>query len=407
MNINLNSERIGADIERIAECSERDPRNGYSRPTFSPAWREARDYVIAEAQKAGANYRFDAAGNVRIRHESVPWERNVWLVGSHLDSVPSGGKYDGVMGVVVPLEILRVCPGAPLELVVFTEEEGTTFGVGMLGSRALTGRSDAAMLSALGNGAGQGYFDAGAGCGVDSAGIAHLPDGLSGYLGMIEVHAEQGPGLWNAGKPLAVVGAISGRRQFSIYVDGQENHAGATAMDDRTDALAAAADVVVGVERLGNELNADAPHTVMTVGRLEVQPNAANVIPGRVHLTVDFRARAESTLDSGRRLLEQELEQVAGRRGVRCRLELTEAVDPVALDSAVVQALGQAAASVGVELPEVSSGALHDAAIMSSVVPTAMIFVASKDGISHSPGEFSRTDDIAAAARVVAAMLGC
>ncbi|MFP4644714.1 MAG: Zn-dependent hydrolase, partial [Spirochaetales bacterium] len=375
---------------------------GYSRPTFSPAWREACDYVIAEAKRAGARWRFDAAGNVRIRHGSVPWERPVWLVGSHLDSVPSGGKYDGVIGVVVPLEIMRVCPGAPLELIVFTEEEGTTFGVGMLGSRALSGRSDAATLAALSNGAGQGYFDAGAGRGVDPAGIARLPEELSGYLGMIEVHAEQGPGLWNAGKPLAVVGAISGRRQFSIYVDGHENHAGATAMADRTDALAAAADVVLGVERLGNELTARASHTVMTVGRLDVHPNAANVIPGRVQLTVDFRARTGSTLDSGRRMLEEELEQVTGRRGVRCRLDLTEAVDPVALDSAVVERLGRAAAGIGVELPEVNSGALHDAAIMSSVLPTAMIFVASKDGISHSPSEFSRSEDIAAAARVVA-----
>mgnify|MGYP001200675247 CR=1 FL=1 len=420
----IDPNRIATDIEEIARFSEHADGDGpessavlgYSRPTFSTPWRAARDYVIAEAEGAGAEARTDAAGNVHIRHRSVGWERRVWLSGSHIDSVPSGGKYDGVMGVVVPLEIIRAFPEAPLELVVFAEEEGTTFNLGMLGSRLWAGHQDPEVLGRLRNRHGQTAAEAGLPHGLDPDRLrAAYGDAAGGgggdwtvrldpdrYVGMIEVHAEQGLSLWDSGKAIAAVDRINGRRQFEITLTGQANHAGSTGMPGRRDALAGAAEIVAACESLGRELDRELRHTVMTVGRLQVAPGAVNVIPGRVEMSVDFRAQEEELLDRGETRLREIVTGVARRRGLSVGIERSERVAPSPLAPEVVSALVDAAAARGRTLPVIPSGALHDAAMIAGAVPTAMVFVASRDGISHNPDEFSRVEDIAAAAELVA-----
>ncbi len=416
----VNAQRIARDIEAIAGFSESPPEVGYSRPTFSPAWRAARDYVIEEAEKAGAEHLIDAAGNVHIRHRSVGWERRVWLSGSHVDSVPSGGKYDGVMGVVIPLEILRVWPGAPLELVIFCEEEGTTFSLGMIGSRAWSGAIDLGLLGQLRNSQGQSVEEAGAPYGLD---VERLREAFAGaaapgasvpwtdridpgrYLGLVEVHAEQGVSLWEAGLPLAVVDRINGRRQFEITVTGQANHAGSTGMSGRRDALAGAAEMVGAVETLGLKLDGEAPYSVCTVGRMIVAPGAVNVIPGEVAFSVDMRAQEERLLAEGEGALRQAVGGIASRRGLSLGVDRSEIIAPAPLSGEVSRELHAAAEELGLEVPIRPSGALHDAAILANQVPTAMIFVASRDGISHNPGEFSRTEDIARAAEVLLRMI--
>lgn len=417
----IDAARIAGDIEAVAGYSESDSEIGYSRPTFSEAWRGARDYLIEAAAATGAEHRIDAAGNVHIRHASIGWDGPVWLSGSHIDSVPSGGKYDGVMGVVVPLEVMRACPELPLEVVIFAEEEGTTFNLGMLGSRAWAGVLGTKTLGALRNRHGESYLEAGARHGVQADRLAHNDGGdpakaeteaggdgwrsrldPSRYVGLVEVHAEQGLGLWDAGRPVAAVGRINGRRQFEITLEGQANHAGSTGMVGRRDALAAASELVVSLELLGRRLDRELAQSVLTVGSLRVEPNAVNVIPGRVLLSVDFRAQEEELLERGEAEIRSTLDGISSKRNIGQTISRSERIAPSPLDEEICRALQEAAGRLGEEIPVVPSGALHDAAVLSPYVPTAMMFVASREGISHNPAEFSRIEDIGLAARILA-----
>ena len=463
----IHPDRISADIEAIAAFSEVPADVGHSRPTFGDAWRAATQYVIAQAQRAGCNHRTDAAGNVHIRPAGVPWEARVWLSGSHLDSVPTGGKYDGVMGVVVPLEVLRAAHDAgrgdlPLELICFAEEEGTTFGIGMIGSRLWTA-APAADFEGFKNRDGNSFFKAGAAYGVDAQRLADDQVSADAYIGFVEVHAEQGRAMWDAQQAVAVVTAINGRRQYAVTLTGEANHAGSTRMRDRRDALAGAAEVMTMLEQFAASRN-DA--TVITVGQINARPNAINVIPGEVTFTIDFRASCDFVLRDGDAQVRKLLADVAGRRGVKCACRQTESLSALPMDAGVVAALQRAARAVRaasgdsasgdageqaydgpnvrtgqssvkpdaskinsaavdlpkaanatgdpatvssaesdpaeVSLPQVASGALHDAAVLAPVLPTAMLFVASDGGISHNPAELSRIQDIAQAARVLA-----
>jgi hydantoinase/carbamoylase family amidase len=398
----IDPDRMARDIEAIAAFTEEDPRVGYSRPTFSPSWRRARDYVIGRASEAGFEARIDAAGNVHARRAGRGRTETAWMCGSHIDSVPTGGKYDGVVGVVVALEVLRAAPEAPLELVVFAEEEGTTFNLGMIGSRTWAGTLGLAELHELRNRQGEDYLSAGAPHGVAAERIQAERLEPGAYRGLIETHVEQGPALWKAGKPAAIVTAIAGRRQYLCTLTGEANHAGATRMADRRDALAGAARVVSALETLGRELDQQEGQSVITVGRLDVEPNAVNVIPGRALFTIDMRARRDEVLDHGDALVRRLLSEIAEERELQLLLECTESILPVPLDPAVCTRLRNAASRLGMDLSDTASGALHDTAILAPLLPAAMLFVASRNGISHNPAEYSRIEDIACAARIVA-----
>ncbi|HLA64329.1 MAG TPA: Zn-dependent hydrolase [Rhodothermales bacterium] len=400
-------DRLQRDLDAIAACTA-TPGDGASRPTFSDAWRAARDYVTGELEQHGCHVRVDAAGNVHARPAGLDWDAPAWLSGSHIDSVPNGGDYDGVTGVIVPLELMRAAhddgrTDLPLELVIFAEEEGPTFGRGMLGSHAWVGNLDAPELAGLTNSDGATYLEAGAPHGVRPADLEAERVRPASYRGLVEVHVEQGPGMWKNGVPVAVVNAIAGRRQYRGLLTGQANHAGSTGMADRHDALAGAAEVVLGVEALALDLGA---HTVATVGRLNVDPNALNVIPGEVAFTVDLRSPGAGPLAAGHARLEGLVADVAARRGLTAALEITETFPPIALDAALCERLQQAAEATGHgRLLVTVSGALHDAAVVAPHLPTAMLFVASRDGISHNPAEFSRTEDLTAAAEILWALV--
>ncbi len=397
----ISGERMARDIEAIAAFTEEDPHVGHSRPTFSKAWRQARDYVMSQAKAAGCETRVDAAGNVHARPQRLGWETPAWLCGSHIDSVPTGGKYDGVVGVVVALEALRASPDAPIELIVFTEEEGTTFNLGMLGSRAWAGTLGPEELSALVNSKGMDFLSAGATHGVNPKRMEAERFSPAPYKGLIETHVEQGPALWRAGEPVAVVTAIHGRRQYRCRIGGTANHAGSTRMADRRDALAGAAQAVTSLEALARELNQDVDHTVITVGRISVEPNAVNVIPGIVTFSIDFRSPSDAQLDLGDERLRGTISRIASSRGLALELSCIEKQPVVPLDQGVCEMLREAARRLDVRLPDAASGALHDTAILAPLLPSAMLFVASRDGISHNPAEFSRIEHIALAARIV------
>ena len=392
--MSISIDRIRADIEAIAKFTA-TPGSGASRPTFSSQWRQARDYVIEQAKRAGCNIRIDAFGNVHARPKTLAWDAPAWLCGSHIDSVPHGGDYDGVAGVVVPLEILRADPSANLELIIFAEEEGTTFGSGMMGSRAWVDPDGDQVLTALKNAQGLTYIEAGKDCGVDPARFGVDRSNPSHYRGLIEVHIEQGPGMWKRGERIAIVRAIAGRRQYRIKILGEANHAGSTSMSDRRDALVAAAKHIVRFEALARELSSD---TVMTVGKIECEPNALNVIPATVRYTLDFRSPDNNLLAKGHEMIKQ----LVMHNAPEFNLVFTEDQPAVAMDESLCKALTQSASQrLGGPAPMAVSGALHDSAILARHIPTAMLFVPSRDGISHNPAEFSRIEDIALAAEIV------
>ena len=397
-------DRIAVDLDHIAAITE-TPGRGSSRPTFTPHWAEARDYVVTPAPAAGSVDRTDEAGNVHVRQGAVGWDAKVWLSGSHIDSVPHGGKFDGVMGIVVPLEIFRAAAEArqtlPLELIIFAEEEGTTFNLGMLGSRAWAGTLTAENLSKLKNRDGVSPLDAGRPHGVDVTRLDADRLDPAAYFGLIEVHAEQGPAMWERDIPVAIVSAINGRRQFRVTIRGVANHAGSTPMNYRFDALAAAAECIVGLEKFPAMVS---PEAVCTVGHLVASPNALNVINDEVTFTIDYRSPSNAHLEAGSKAIRQAIATVVNRRKLTAEIVETEILPAVSMDERVIAALEAGVASLGMpRVPMTFSGALHDAAILAPLLPTAMVFVASKDGISHNPGEFSRIEDIALAAKIVAA----
>ena len=403
----IQSERIESDLKAIAECTA-TPGAGASRPTFSPEWRKARDYVAGQLESCGCKVRIDALGNLHARPRALDWSAPAWLSGSHVDTVPNGGDYDGVVGVVVALELLRAADDDqrndfPLELVIFAEEEGTTFGVGMAGSQAWVGNLSVERLRGIKNAGGEDYITAGTPHGIR---VDRIGDDLIDprtIKGMLEVHIEQGAGLWRSGNALAVVDAIAGRRQYHLRLEGRANHAGSTAMPDRLDALTAAAEIVLALEALPETLS---PRAVATVGKLVVRPNAINVIPGEVELTIDFRSPEAAILDEGDGQISELVRGIAERRGVSFQLDSMEIHPPEVLDPQLCDRIRDAAERSGLgAIPTTASGALHDAAILAPFVPTVMLFVASRDGVSHNAAESSRIEDITAATRTLWEML--
>ncbi len=352
--------------------------------------------MATRAAAAGCKTRVDAAGNLHARPSSIDWPAPAWLSGSHIDSVPTGGKYDGVVGVVAALEVLRSAHEAkqvvPLELVIFAEEEGTTFGIGMIGSRLWTGTDTLASMKSFLNSQGKNYFEAGASHGVRAGDLWTDRIDPAHFRGFVEIHIEQGPALAEARIPIAVVTAVAGRKQYTIELKGMANHAGSTPMKSRSDALLAAAKMIVQISEMPEQISAQ---TVATVGRILCEPNAVNVIPGGVSFTVDLRSADPADLVRGHDKLQ---ELVRETDALEANIIKTEDQPVVKMNAELVTLLRTTGPG---KLPTTTSGALHDAAILAPHLPTAMLFIASRDGVSHNPAELSRLEDIAEAARIL------
>jgi len=269
----------------------------------------------------------------------------------------------------------------------------------MIGSRAWVGELGEEGLRALHNEQDQTYLEAGKPFGVEADHLAQNRINPKQYLGLIEVHIEQGPAMWRNDQRLAVVRAIAGRRQYRIIIAGEANHAGATPMNQRRDALCGAAEIVTSLEQLAPALS---PQAVATVGRLVNQPNAINVVPDRVEFTVDLRAPEDAALSRGDVEVRRLTTEICRRRGLTCEIEMTESIDACPMDARLCERLSSSARLAGAgPIPVTVSGALHDSAVLAPHVPTAMLFVPSRGGVSHNPAEFSRVEDISAAAKVV------
>ena len=373
----------------LAQCTE-EP--GFITRTFlSEPMHAVHTYLRAWMEQAGMSVGVDHAGNLRgVYPSDRPFAPRLF-VGSHLDTVPQAGAFDGILGVVLGVALIERLGGRRLpfaiEVIGFSEEEGVRFGVPFIGSRALIGDVDDELLARS--------ADAIAAFGLDSSriGEARADDDALGYL---EFHIEQGPVLESLSLPLGIVEAISGQSRLDVFVAGQANHAGTTPMNLRRDALAGAAEWIGAVEREARAI----PGAVATVGRANVSPGAGNVIPGLVATSLDVRHPDDAVRhDLVDRLLRR-AEQIAAGRCLTVSWEQRLDQPAVAMDSGLTQMLASAVAQAGKPVHRMPSGAGHDAMIVARRMPAAMLFLRSPGGISHHPDESVLPADVVAALEV-------
>ena len=395
----IDADRLRADFDALAAIG-RTVEGGVSRPTFSEAHLAARAWFLDRATAAGLETRVDAAGNHSALLRSSRAEAPTLLLGSHLDTVPNGGRFDGALGVVAALEVLRATQGAgidlpyTLEAIDFTDEEGTL--VGLLGSRALTGALTTGELQAP-RGGREALLAGLARAGLTETRLADArrdPRTLAGYL---ELHIEQGPVLELQRVDIGIVSTVVGSRSFDLTFKGTAGHAGTTPMETRHDAGLAAATFVVGVH---DTVVRDFPNCVATVGRVTLEPGAFNVIAGEAHVALEFRSTDASQLDA----LEDALvlrARDAEALGLTVEVEPVGRWEPVLLDITMRTAIARAAGTLGLNTIELPSGAGHDAQALAHITSSGMIFVPSVDGLSHQPGEHTTWDDCLNGANVL------
>jgi ureidoglycolate amidohydrolase len=407
MNLVINQGRLSSEIEKLASISEAEPPN-VTRIVFGPADRKARMYMISLCESAGLSVRQDPIGNIFARWKGSDPLAPAVGTGSHIDAIPNAGKYDGVVGVLGGLEAIRSLqesgfhPRNSIELLVFTSEEPTRFGIGCLGSRLLSGTLSATDAEKLTDkdGAPLDLIRGGAGFHGDLNGI-RLPSGY--YKAFLELHIEQGPVLEREQISLGVVVKIAAPASFRIVIEGSGGHAGAVLMPDRRDALCAAAEIILAIENAAK--TSGGPDTVATVGICDVFPSAINSIPARVTLAADVRDTDLTRRDDVLRHVSAFCADISISRQVSTRIEPLNADDPATCAPELVEALSKSCRDRGLKFLPMISRAYHDSLFMSRVAPTAMLFIPCRNGYSHRPDEYADPEDISRGALVLAETL--
>jgi N-carbamoyl-L-amino-acid hydrolase len=396
------ADRIAADIAALAALT--DPERPWTRRAFTPRFLDGRAHLRAAMAAAGLATRIDAAGNLYGRRPGRRSGAGTLLLGSHSDTVPDGGRFDGIAGVVAALEAARALGDAgvtlahDLEVVDFLAEEVSIFGVSCIGSRAVAGLMDPAWLGRSADGETLADGIRAVGGDPDRLADAHRSD----IRAFLELHIEQGPVLEAAGAAVGVVSAIVGITRIEITVTGRPDHAGTTPLDRRRDALLAAADLVTAVRALAAERAASPGHFVATVGEFRVSPNAANVVPGAVTLLIDARAEIAADMDVFLAGLTATAAAVAARHGVAVPPpRILSRQSAVACDTRLQGVIADAADALGLVRRGLASGAGHDAAWIARAAPAAMLFIPCRDGRSHTPEEWAETSAIADGAAVL------
>ncbi len=392
------AKEVLARCDRVASFTEEPGR--ITRTFLCDAMRELNEEVSRWMIAAGMKARIDAAGNLIGHYHGTDPRLPVQMIGSHLDSVPDAGKFDGVLGVVLGIAAVQALRGRRLpfaiDVVAFSEEEGVRFRAPFLGSRAIAGRFDQSLLDRC-DAQGVSMTAAFRAFGLDPARITEAAYPFGRIGGYLEVHIEQGPVLESLDVPLGVVLGITGQSRLWATLSGHAGHAGTLPMHSRRDALAAAAELVLEVERIA----LGRAGLCATVGSLNVSPGATNVVPGSARLSIDVRhanddARMAALAEIRARALALSL-----RRGTLFQIDEEEHHPAVPADSRLSELLGQAVTASGQLVHRMNSGAGHDAAIMAAVAPMAMLFVRSPGGVSHSPLERVLEEDVYAALDVV------
>ena len=401
----INETRINQTMQELGELG--DSPEGMLRVAYSPEDITGRDYAIKMMQEAGLETRIDTAGNIIGRRSGSDDNLPAIAMGSHTDTVPKGGKYDGALGVMAAIEVIRTLEEQghntrhPLEVINFTNEEGTRFHRWLVGSRSMSGLLEQEDLDAVDDD-GLSLGPCLADIGGDISRIEEAvrkPGELAAYF---ELHIEQGPYLDRSGTPIGVVTGITGRAVFEVEIEGKANHAGTTPMSTRRDALVSASKLVLAIQKMAAEQEIC---RVSTVGSIKAVPNAVNVIPGSASIGLEFRATDMAALASA----EQELQRITDQAVIDDAVDIdvirhrfTTSV-PITPDMQAMVA--EAAENCGFEWESLPSGAGHDAQAVANIAPVAMIFVPSVDGISHSKEEYSTPQDCANGAQVLLELL--
>lgn len=397
-NIQINSERLWASLMEMAGIGATE-KGGVCRLALTDLDKQGRELFKSWCEAAGCTVRVDPMGNMFARRGGRDDALAPVGTGSHLDTQPTGGKFDGVYGVLAGLEVIRTLNDhgieteTPVELAVWTNEEGSRFAPAMVGSGVYAGVYELDYAwSRLDND--------GKSLGEELERIGYKGDAALGnpFSAFFEVHIEQGPILENARRTIGVVSGVQGIRWFDIELFGSESHAGPTPMELRHDALLGAARMVVAINQIALE---HAPDGRGTVGELHVLPGSRNTVAGHVKLTVDMRHPKSSALEEMERLLKSRVEKIAGDTGIDARVTDISTSEPVVFDEQCVEAVRKGAELMGYPAMDVTSGAGHDSVYISRIAPTGMIFIPCEDGISHNEIENATQEDIEAGCNVL------
>lgn len=407
MNLAIDQQRLSSEIDELARFSDA-AAPAVTRVVFTATDLKARAWMRARCEEAGLMVRVDAVGNTFARWTGADGDKAVVGTGSHIDAIPNAGKYDGVVGVLGGLEAIRALkqagfrPRNSIELLIFTSEEPTRFGIGCLGSRLLSGTlsPDAAMKLIDNQGASLEETRRQGGMNGELAQVK-LPAGY--YKAFVELHIEQGPLLEREGVALGLVERIAAPASLRLTVEGAGGHAGAVLMPDRCDALCGAAEVILALENAAK--SSGAVDTVATVGICDVFPGAVNSIPSKVRLSVDVRDTDLGRRDRVMEILEDSCRAVEEKRRVSIVSELVNADAPAECAESVLSALRQACQKHGIRYLPMTSRAYHDSLFLSRVAPVAMLFIPCHKGYSHRPDEYSSPEDIARGTLVLAETL--
>jgi N-carbamoyl-L-amino-acid hydrolase len=397
MKLAVDADRLRRELDELGAISS-EPSPVVTRIVFSDADLAARAYMKTLCTGAGLEIREDAVGNMFARWLGSDPDTAPVGTGSHIDAIPNAGRFDGTVGVLGGLEAIRTLqragfkPCKPIELIIFTSEEPTRFGVGCLGSRLMSGVLAPSVDDSLKDGDGKPLHEVRTHAGfTGSLSSVRLP--LLYYSAFVELHIEQGPQLEQRSIDVGVVGAIAAPASFRLVIEGEGGHAGAVLMPQRRDAFSAAAEIALAIESAARSTGAE--DTVATTGVCQVFPGAINSIPSRVRLEIDVRDIDGQRRDAVLHRIEEEVNAVARRRNVSLRTEPINADPPAVCDPLLVQTLMESAHAHQLSYELMISRAYHDSLFMSRVAPTAMLFIPCRGGVSHRPDEYSSPEAIA------------
>ncbi len=407
MSLAIDRDRMLSEIEELAAFSDAEPP-AVTRIVFTPTDLKARAWMKARCEEAGLAVRLDAVGNIFARWSGSEPAAPIVGTGSHIDAIPNAGKYDGVVGVLGGLEAIRALkqsgfrPKHSIELVIFTSEEPTRFGIGCLGSRLLSGTLSADAARKLTDNDGVPFEEVRHRAGFPGE-LEQVKLSSGYYKAFIELHIEQGPLLERQQIPLGIVTKIAAPASLRISIEGAGGHAGGVLMPDRRDALCAAAELILAVE--SGARGSGTIDTVATVGMCEVFPGAVNSIPSRVRLSVDVRDTDLQRRDTLVRTIETAGKSISADREVSIQSDLLNADAPADCATEIVKALSQSCDKHGLKFLRMVSRAYHDSLFISRTAPVGMLFIPCRNGYSHRPDEYASPEDIARGTLVLAETL--
>lgn len=393
----VDAKRLQQQIDALAAISEA-PSPVVTRILFSEADLKGRALVKELCQQTGLSLREDAVGNLFARWPGKDPKLSPMATGSHIDAIPNAGRYDGVVGVLGALEAIRALkesglePRRSIELIVFTAEEPTRFGLGCLGSRLLSGALSLEKAAALRDRNGQAldYWRGKAGLAAQDLKSVRLAKGC--YAGFIELHIEQGPLLENEKIPIGVVEKIAAPSTLRVQLTGVGGHAGSVLMPQRHDALLAGAEIALAVEQAA--VTTGSPDTVGTTGVFRIEPGAVNSVPCRAWLEIDLRDTQLPTRDAALKRIEDSIPKICQRRGIEFQIERLNTDAPAICDAELVNTVADICRELGLGVKKMISRAYHDSLFMAQVCPITMIFIPCRGGVSHRPDEYSSPEQI-------------